>query len=217
LPHFPTLLRSISAAVVFVLALGSTVAAGHPDERGLSDEASALVRNAVPMSDGQSCAFEERNFSGGRTALRQDGTADDVVVETEPPSPSGPSVEVDGAVNAVPSSATEACATAHQGTTAVAQAADEPPPATVEVEARDLWFKPAALTVSGSEHWTIRLKNAGRVVHNLTVDELGIVIVVTAGELGEAILTDIEPGTYAFYCSISGHREAGMAGTLTVQ
>ena len=57
-----------------------------------------------------------------------------------------------------------------------------PPPATVEVEARDLWFKPAALTVSGSEHWTIRLKNAGRVVHNLTVDELGIVIVVTAGE-----------------------------------
>ena len=212
--HRPTLLRSISAVVVFVLALGSTVAAGHPEERGLSDEASALARSAVPMSDDQGCAFEERNVSGGRTALRQDGTADDVDVETEPPFPSGSSVEVDGAI---PASATEACATAHQGTTAVAQAADEPPPATVEVEARDLWFKPAALTVPGSEHWTIRLKNAGRVVHNLTVDELGIVIVVTAGELGEAILTDIEPGTYAYYCSISGHREAGMEGTLIIQ
>ena len=217
MPHRPTLLRSIPAAVAFVLAFGSTVAAGQPQEPGLSDEASALVRNAALMSDDPSCALEERDFSGGRTALRRDSTADDVDVEIEPPSPSGSSVEVDGAIDAVPSSATEACATARQGTTAVAQAADEPPPATVEVEARDLWFKPAALTVSGSEHWTIRLKNAGRVVHNLTVDELGIVIVVTAGELGEAILTDIEPGTYAYYCSISGHREAGMEGTLTIQ
>jgi uncharacterized cupredoxin-like copper-binding protein len=217
LPHRTTLLRSIATTLVFVLALWATVAAGQPEEPGPPDDPSALVRNAALMSDDPSCALEERDLSVGRTALRRDSTADDVDVEIEPPSPSGPSVEVDGAIDAVPSSAAEACATAHRGTTAVEQATDEPPLATVDVEARDLWFKPAALTVSGSEHRTIRLKNAGRVVHNLTVDELGIVIVVTPGEVGEAILTDIEPGTYAYYCSISGHQEAGMVGTLTVQ
>lgn len=30
-------------------------------------------------------------------------------------------------------------------------------------------------------------------------------------------VTPAAPGTYEFYCSIPGHREAGMKGTLVVQ
>ena len=161
MPHDPTFIRFVPAAVMLVLALRSAAAASQPETLRPSDDAraghsldaaSAPVRSEVPIAGDAGCAFE-----------------------------------------------------------------DEPPLATFDVEAQDLWFSPSELTVSGSESSTIRLENAGRVVHNLTVDELGIVIVVTAGGAGAAILADVDPGTYAFYCSISGHREAGMEGTLTVQ
>jgi plastocyanin len=28
--------------------------------------------------------------------------------------------------------------------------------------------------------------------------------------------SDLPPGTYAFYCSLPGHRQVGMEGTITI-
>jgi uncharacterized cupredoxin-like copper-binding protein len=69
---------------------------------------------------------------------------------------------------------------------------------------------------------------AGRVMIELT-NESGVLhdVVISGGSLKEtskritegstSVRAEVGPGTYAFYCSVPGHREAGMEGTLTVE
>jgi plastocyanin len=62
---------------------------------------------------------------------------------------------------------------------------------------------------------TIALHNLDAFPHDFTIDELGVKVAVDAN----ATITETfsaTPGVYEFYCSIPGHREAGMVGTLTV-
>jgi plastocyanin/mono/diheme cytochrome c family protein len=64
---------------------------------------------------------------------------------------------------------------------------------------------------------TFEVVNAGAAQHDFTVDELGIAEVLTGDPITITIPEDAEPGTYEFYCSIPGHRENGMVGTLTIE
>lgn len=87
----------------------------------------------------------------------------------------------------------------------------------VTVTAHDVYFDPSELTISSQGTTTIRLVDKGVVVHNFTVDALGGTLTVAQpGRSSEATIVDPPPGVYQFYCSVSGHREAGMVGTLTV-
>jgi len=66
---------------------------------------------------------------------------------------------------------------------------------------------------------TITSPNESSVPHNIAlegtgVDEVGEV--VQNGGVSE-IEADVEAGEYTFYCSVPGHREGGMEGTLTVE
>ena len=85
------------------------------------------------------------------------------------------------------------------------------------IEAGDLWFGPNEFTISSEGTTTITLEDVGYAVHNLTVDELGLLVVASPGHSGQVVVADPEPGVYQFYCSVSGHREAGMVGTLVVR
>ena len=65
---------------------------------------------------------------------------------------------------------------------------------------------------------TIMMANVSPVEHNVTVAEgskvLGATPTFTGGK--RMLKLTLKPGTYTFYCSVPGHRQAGMEGTLTV-
>lgn len=65
---------------------------------------------------------------------------------------------------------------------------------------------------------TLRMPNPAAVDHNIAIDEPEQVIGEIVGQGGVSEVTaDFEPGTYEYYCSVPGHRQAGMVGTLIVE
>ncbi len=91
----------------------------------------------------------------------------------------------------------------------------------VEVKGLDtLKFDPATLTVRSGQPVHLTLTSTGSLVHDWVVDNLDGKKVSIEAAGGQSASTDFTPsaaGTFQFYCSQPGHREAGMVGTLTVQ
>ena len=81
----------------------------------------------------------------------------------------------------------------------------------------DLDFASAPETLPAGDV-EVTLTNDGRALHDVTFEDLGdeTVVSVPGGETGTGTVT-LEPGTYTYYCSVPGHRAAGMEGQLTVE
>jgi uncharacterized cupredoxin-like copper-binding protein len=86
----------------------------------------------------------------------------------------------------------------------------------VEVEAGELWFDPATIEVTAGEPVNLRLVNTGEAFHDLTVPEADLVLAAEPGEQAVGAVEFDEPGRYEFYCSVPGHAQGGMRGTITV-
>ncbi|MDQ3729915.1 MAG: plastocyanin/azurin family copper-binding protein [Actinomycetota bacterium] len=86
-------------------------------------------------------------------------------------------------------------------------------------DAGDLVFDPTTLEAEAGEV-TIDYTNPSEVPHNVAIEDGSETVAqgetVTGGASGPAT-ADLEPGEYAYYCSIPSHRESGMEGTLTVK
>jgi plastocyanin len=67
---------------------------------------------------------------------------------------------------------------------------------------------------------SIAFTNSSPVGHNVTVESssgspVGATPTFTGGS--KTLKLNLKPGTYKFFCSVPGHRMAGMEGTLTVK
>ena len=62
----------------------------------------------------------------------------------------------------------------------------------------------------------LEVANDGSQVHNLTVEGGPATPDLSGGESASLDLGDLSSGTYVVFCSIAGHREAGMEASLVV-
>lgn len=66
----------------------------------------------------------------------------------------------------------------------------------------------------------IDFKNPQALTHDVAIEdssgeEVGKTELIAGGS--DSTSVELKPGTYTFFCSVPGHREAGMEGTLTVK
>jgi uncharacterized cupredoxin-like copper-binding protein len=103
----------------------------------------------------------------------------------------------------------------------------------------DFAFEPSQIVVSPGQTVELELANDGAVPHDFSLariearwvpgspgnqsdgpadgDQERVHLAVAPGESVLARLNVSTPGEYLFYCGVSGHRAAGMEGTLSVE
>jgi nitrite reductase (NO-forming) len=101
----------------------------------------------------------------------------------------------------------QAAGTPGTGTTAAA--------ARIEVEAFDMGFAPAAVTVPAEGTYEVSFANTGSTLHDLTFAD-GTVLTAEAGKTVTGQVT-VPAGGLAYVCSIPGHEPAGMTGLVVVE
>jgi uncharacterized cupredoxin-like copper-binding protein len=89
--------------------------------------------------------------------------------------------------------------------------------ATVELIAGDIFYdnEPSELPVGTTQ---FVMENEGNLPHDLVLEELGdrqVIEELPGGGSGEGSVT-LEAGEFTFYCSVPGHRQAGMEFSVTV-
>jgi uncharacterized cupredoxin-like copper-binding protein len=78
-------------------------------------------------------------------------------------------------------------------------------------------FDQAELRARVGETVALQLENSDAGAHSFDIDEFNVHVPMPAGTPALALFRPSKPGTYKFYCSVPGHRDAGMVGTLIVE
>ncbi|MGH9223446.1 MAG: cupredoxin domain-containing protein [Acidimicrobiales bacterium] len=86
----------------------------------------------------------------------------------------------------------------------------------IEVTARSFVLGPGEISAKVGEDLAIVLSSRDS-QHDFIIDELGAHVAADAGSTAIGGFRATAPGRYAFYCSVAGHRQAGMEGVLVVQ
>jgi plastocyanin len=89
---------------------------------------------------------------------------------------------------------------------------------TLNADKSALKFDKSALSASAGKV-TITMSNPSSLQHNIAIEGNGVEqkgeVVGNGGT--STVTATLKAGTYTFYCSVDGHRAAGMQGKLTVQ
>lgn len=86
----------------------------------------------------------------------------------------------------------------------------------ISLDAVDIAFSVSELSIPADTDVSITLTNQGVAAHDFVIDGTDFATPQLNGGESATIVVNLPAGTYTYYCSVPGHREAGMVGTLTV-
>ncbi len=105
----------------------------------------------------------------------------------------------------------------------------------LEVRSVEWGYQPEAIALERGQQVRLVLENDGALLHDLKVEELAADIIESrstgplsagedeiftaaeAGEQGEVVFVPRDSGNFAIFCTLPGHRQLGMEGTLVVE
>lgn len=126
----------------------------------------------------------------------------------------------DGSTSAAPETQSES--TAEGGGGGEAEGGTAGSASVVDIEAAEgseLAYTTASASAKTGEV-TINFTNPQAIPHDVDVEDadgasVGKTELITEGT--DSVELNLEPGDYTFFCSVPGHREAGMEGDLTIK
>lgn len=87
------------------------------------------------------------------------------------------------------------------------------------VEGSDLAYEQKSVDAAAGKV-TVNFTNPQAIPHDVDIEDssgedVGETELIS--EDSDSVEVDLKPGTYTFFCSVPGHREAGMEGTINVK
>jgi plastocyanin len=208
-PDFPgnaggqRVVMAITAVLVLAAASTAVITSGSPAAKG---ESGSLASESIAKQSSES-AKKPATSSPGSSPVKQEsssGATGTGPTSGKPPagkSPAGKSPKATTGTPAPPSSPAAA-------TTTLKLAAN--PAGQLSYDTKQLSAKAGNVT--------IEMTNMAPIEHDVAVAQgaavLGQTPVFTGGS--KSVTVTLKPGTYSFYCTVPGHRQAGMEGTLKV-
>ena len=124
----------------------------------------------------------------------------------------------------------------------VAACSSPPEPQPVTLTAKNMTFSPSSFEATAGTPVVLTLVNEDALEHDFSILEIPVEsvsepdtvsaehememgpaaaepvlhVAVEPNETNELTFTPTKPGNYEFYCTVPGHKEAGMVGTMTV-
>lgn len=87
----------------------------------------------------------------------------------------------------------------------------------ITVATTEFAYDPASMTIDADTDVALTLDNSGGAVeHDFIVEDTDVEVTAAPGEVVDATL-NLPAGDYVVYCSVPGHREAGMEASLTAE
>lgn len=90
-------------------------------------------------------------------------------------------------------------------------------PVALSVSMVDIAYEETELSIPANTDVELTAVNNGVLQHDFVIDNPAINSGMVDPGASATITLNLPPGTYEFYCSVPGHKEAGMVGTLIVE